>query len=107
MAGDIWINEDARWPVNSSLYHWVLEFLILNLDDLDTVANLEEIRDNNLGIVDVEDYPLPMRERIVTLLRDELVPDATVRLPHDMRNRDGYIDALGELALMAQSVHSF
>jgi hypothetical protein len=99
MAGDIWITKHARWPVNYSLYNWVLEFLIDRIKDPETLADLELIRDNNLGTVNADRYPPAGRAAIVAALRDELVPDVEKRLPGD--DWAEYRDALRELAEMA------
>ncbi|MDQ3402196.1 MAG: hypothetical protein M3548_02230 [Actinomycetota bacterium] len=99
MAGDIWITKHARWPVNNSLYHWVLDFLIDRADDADALADLEEIRDENLGVVVVDDFPPAVRADMIAALRDDLVRDAEGRLPGD--DWAEYREELGKLAQMA------
>ncbi|CRK61007.1 hypothetical protein [Alloactinosynnema sp. L-07] len=101
MSGDIWITRQLRWPVNDSLYHWVLDFLIDRTVDAETLADLEEIRDENLGVVVVEDFPTPVRNTMVAAIRDELVPDAEKRLPGE--DWAEYRDALRELAGLASA----
>ncbi|MGQ0837132.1 hypothetical protein [Actinokineospora sp.] len=101
MAGDIWITRETRWAANSSLYHWVLDFLIDHLDDPATVAGLEEIRDNNLGLVCAEDFPSPARVDLISVIRDQLVSDAETRLPGNMAERDEFITELRRLAHLA------
>ncbi|HVK23644.1 MAG TPA: hypothetical protein VM677_20005 [Actinokineospora sp.] len=101
MSGDIWITKQLRWPVNNSLYHWVLEYLIDHVvTDADALAELEEIRDDNIGIVVADDFTQPVRATIVTALRDDLVPDAEKRLP-ELTGREGFLDALRRLADLA------
>jgi len=102
MAGDVWLSKQAHWATNSSLYHWVLDFLISGVDDQTAVADLEEIRDANLGLVNLEDFDSKVRRRMLELLRHDLVPDAQSRLRADMPDRQGFIEGLEELAGMAQ-----
>lgn len=106
MAGDVWLSKQAHWATNSSLYHWVLDFLISGVDDPTTVADLEEIRDANLGLVDLEDFDPIVQRRMLELLRQNLVPDAQSRLRKDMPDREGFIEGLEELANMAQETNT-
>lgn len=99
MSGDIWITRQLRWPTNDSLYNWVLDFLIGRTADADALAELEEIRDENLGVVVVEDFPTPVRIAMVEAIRDDLVRDAESRLPGDEWAE--YREALGELSDLA------
>jgi hypothetical protein len=103
MSGDIWLSKDVRWLANSSLYHWVLNFLIVSIDKPDTVRDLEEIRDNNLGLINIEDFDLGTQRQMVYLLRESLVPEAESRLRGDMEGRQDLLEALQELADMAKS----
>jgi hypothetical protein len=102
MAGDVWLSKQAHWATNSSLYHWVLDFLISRVDDPGAVADLEEIRDANLGLVNLEDFDPKVQRRMLELLRHDLVFDAQSRLRADMPDRQGFIEGLQELAGMAQ-----
>jgi hypothetical protein len=101
MSGDIWLSKDVRWLANSSLYHWVLDFLIVSVDKPDAVRDLEEIRDNNLGLVNIEDFDLGTQHQMVHLLRESLVPQAESRLQGE--GRQDFLEALQELADMAKS----
>ncbi len=102
MAGDVWLSTQARWAANNSLYHWVLGFLIARVGDPAAVTDLEEIRDANLGLVNLEDFGPNVQRRMLELLRHDLVADAQSRLRADMPDRQGFIEGLDELAGMAQ-----
>jgi hypothetical protein len=102
MAGDVWLSRQAHWAANSSLYHWVLDFLIAGVDDPGAVTDLEEIRDANLGLVNLEDFDPKVQRRMLGLLGQDLVSDARSRLRADMPDRQGFIEGLEELAGMAQ-----
>lgn len=101
MAGDLWLSGDARWTVNNSLYHWALEFLISSLDDQPAVAELEKIRDANIGLVNLADFGTRVQHDMLSLLRDKLVEDAVTRLPPDMPGRESFITGLQNLADLA------
>jgi hypothetical protein len=106
MAGDVWLSREERWSVNSSLYHWVLEFLISSINDHRAVASLAEIRDANIGLVNVADFDPEVQHQVLDLLRDSLVHDAQTRLPPDMPDRQGFIAGLQELADLASAATS-
>jgi hypothetical protein len=80
MAGDVWLSKQAHWGANSSLYHWVLDFLIAGVDDPGAVADLEEIRDANLGLVNLEDFDLKVQRRRQLCYCDEQVTGIIVAL---------------------------
>ncbi|MBC6451731.1 hypothetical protein [Actinokineospora xionganensis] len=101
MSGDIWITRQLRWPVNDSLYNWVLDFLIDRTADADALAELEEVRDENLGVVVVEDFPQAVRAAMVAAIRDDLVPEAEKRLPGDEWAE--FRDELSKLAELAEA----
>jgi hypothetical protein len=101
MAGDFWLTRKTRWVVNSSLYHWALEFLILSLNDQELVQELAEIRDTNIGLVNLEDFDAKAQRKILELLRDNLVDDAMARLPADLPSRESFTGGLQELADLA------
>jgi hypothetical protein len=102
MAGDVWPSKQAHWAANSWLYYWVLDFLISGVDDPGAVADLEEIRDANLGLLNLEEFDSKVQRRMLELLRHDLVSDARSRLRADMPDRQGFIEGLEELAGMAQ-----
>jgi hypothetical protein len=102
MAGDFWLSQEERWAVNNSLYRWALEFLISSVNDRVTVSALEEIRDANLGLVNLADFEPAVRSEILRLLRGNLVPDAITRLPPDMPGRESFIGGLKNLADLAR-----
>jgi hypothetical protein len=101
MAGDFWLSKEERWAVNNSLYHWALEFLISSVNDRATVRRLEEVRDANLGLVNLADFEPAVRSEILGLLRGNLVQDAIDRLPRDMPARESFISGLKNLADLA------
>ncbi len=103
MAGDVWLSKKVRWSANNSLYHWVLEFLLSSVDDRTAVESLEEIRDANIGLVNLEDFDSKVQHQILELLRGNLVHDALTRLPSGMSDRQGFIEGLQELADLASA----
>src|SRR5215831_2704711 len=103
MAGDVWLSDKIRWSANSSLYHWVLEFLISWVDDHEAVRSLKEIRDVNIGLVNVAEFDPKVQHQIIELLRGSLVPDAQTRLRPDMPDRQGFIEGLQELAALVSA----
>jgi hypothetical protein len=103
MAGDVWLSAKDRWSANSSLYHWVLEFWISSLNDPVVVDALQEIRDVNIGLVNLEDFDPKVQHQMRELLRDNLVKDAQMRLRADLPDRQGFIEALQELADLART----
>jgi hypothetical protein len=103
MAGDVWLSSKIRWSANNSLYHWVLEFLLSSVNDRSAVESLEELRDVNIGLVNLEDFVPKVRHQMLELLRDNLVRDAFARLPSDMSDRHGFIEGLRELADLASA----
>lgn len=101
MAGDILLTSRLAWPANSSLYHWVLDFLLTQAERPGAVAALREADEAGLGNVDLEELAVADRDELYEILRDRLVPDAAARIPEDAGYRDTYLAELGELARMA------
>ncbi|MQA81805.1 MAG: hypothetical protein GEV10_25590 [Streptosporangiales bacterium] len=104
MAGSVILTRDLSWPVNSSQYNWVLEFLLNSATSVGLTELLVETLENNLPMLSVADMEPDDRLTVLRLLRDHLVSDATERLPSSMANRAGYVHALEELAALARRV---
>lgn len=105
MAGDIWVTREKRWPVNSSLYTWVLDFLVEQATSVAARTQLEEIRDENLGLVVLDDFSRTDRYELLEIIRDRLVPDAVERVPRVGEYKD-FLDELQRLAAMAATDRS-
>ena len=101
MAGAIKLASGELWTASSSPYHWVLEFLIASVQDKTAMDALAEIRDANLGMVDLQEFAPEVRDQMQGLISDRLLPDAEARLRTDLPDRAGYLAILRELADMA------
>jgi len=101
MAGTIAITENDRWSVASCAYHWVLDYLINHASDPETVAELTEIDENNLGWVEIHEFPAAAREELLRLIVDEVVPDAERRLLPENSDRESAIDVIRDLRALA------
>lgn len=101
MAGTIELTAGTRWSVPSWAFNMAVEYLIEKLTDDSTVEVLKEIDENNLGWVGVDRFDETQRVRILTLLRDGLVPyvEQHIQLdPTDPRTGIGHMRDLSELA---------
>ncbi|MCE5290291.1 MAG: hypothetical protein LLG14_13785 [Nocardiaceae bacterium] len=103
MAGDIILADGDWWAAPSWAYHWVIEFLIPNVSQPDTVATLHEIDDNNLGSFRVEDLPESHRHEVYELLATRLVPDAAKRIQTTGEARQSNLEFLETLAERARA----
>jgi|SRR6266496_2027242 len=74
MAGDIVVCGGLAWASNYSGYHRAMDFLIANVATDGLRDKLDELHENNIGILDLDRYPDAERIEILRLLRDELVP---------------------------------
>jgi len=106
MAGDIFLTKDRHWATASWAFRWAAEFLAANVNDDAVVARLRVIVDNNLNIIDLDDFEPNERARILELLRNKLLPDAESRLPTEDFDREGALEILKELSDMARDVSS-
>jgi hypothetical protein len=101
MAGTFELTAGARWSVPSWAFNVALEYLIESLAGDPVVGVLKEIDENNLGWVGVDRFENAQRVRILTLLRDGLVPYVERRIqldPTDPTSGLGHIRELSELA---------
>ncbi len=103
MAGTIAVTRDVRWSVASWAFHWVVQYLVNHVDDEDVVSRLQEIEENNLGWVGLDDFSAEQRQKILHILRQEIVPDAEQRLVLEDPDREHAINIIRELAEMARS----
>lgn len=101
MSGDVFLTRSLRWPASSSLYNWVLEFLLREADQRGSVDALREIREHQFGVIALEDFPVEDRDELLSLLATRLVSDAGERLPPDLTGRGETLTTLEELADMA------
>lgn len=102
MAGTIAITNTKVWSVNSSAYHWVLDYLIEHITDPDIKRQLQEIDENNLGWLDLGDFAEPHRSEILLMLTDQIVPDAERRIFPGKPDREKSIDVFRELQALAR-----
>lgn len=102
MAGTIAITNTETWSVNSSAYHWVLDYLIEHVTNPDVKRQLQEIDDNNLGWVGLTDFAEPHRSEMLHMLADQIVPDAERRLFPGNPDREKSIDVFRELRDLAR-----
>lgn len=102
MAGTIAITNTEAWSVNSSAYHWVLDYLIEHVTDTEVKQQLQEIDEVNLGWVGLADFPEPHRSEMLRMPADEIVPDAERRLFLGKPDREKSIDVFRELQALAR-----
>lgn len=103
MAGDIFVSKDQHWTVASWAFYWAAEFLISNLDDEEAVAWIKEVVDEHIMVLNLDaDFSKDARKTILSLLANELVPDAAKRLPTDDFDREAGLETLQQLAGMAR-----
>jgi hypothetical protein len=101
MSGDIWITKNNHWMAASHMFYWVIEFLIANIDDTEIVQKLQVIADNNLQLIDFDEFSPEQRLKITEVLTTQLVPDARRRLHGDISERSR-IDLFWELSARAK-----
>jgi hypothetical protein len=106
MAGDIFLARDRHWTTASWAFRWAAEFLAASVNDDAIVARLRVIVDNNLNVIDLDDFQPAERARILDLLQNKLLPDAERRLPTDDFDREGALEILKKLSDMAREVSS-
>jgi hypothetical protein len=107
VAGTIFLDSRRSWPVASWAFRWVAEFLADRIEDEQAVDYLRRVIDSNMGILGLEesgDFSPAVRRQILHLLREDLVPDARVRLPSENFDREAALEILGQLANMAREV---
>ena len=101
MAGTIELTAGTRWSVPSWAFNVAVEYLIEKLAGDPAAEVLKEIDENNLGWVGVDRFEVAQRIRILTLLRDGLLPYAEQRIqldPADPNDGIGRVRELSELA---------
>jgi hypothetical protein len=105
MAGLIIISDrdDISWSAPSWLFDWVVGRLARDLPDEDAARRLDEIVDQNLGIVVVDDFEEDLRQRLLGSIRNQLVPWAESELfLRPGLNREGALNQIRDLAGMVR-----
>src|SRR5262245_55291911 len=97
MAGTIFVSEGNLWSVSSSAFNWVGEFLARNVDNDETRSHLLEFIDNNLGTIALDEFPADERRKLLNLLKDDVVDDATQRLPPNLSDRNDWLNNFRDL----------
>jgi hypothetical protein len=104
MAGLVDLGPQRRWSAATWLFDWVVNYIARTVDDPELSAQLRVIVDANLGWFGLDEVPPNLRDRVLTVLRDELVPAAQAELPPGMRARDEVIGNLRRLADLVRSI---
>ena len=102
MAGSIIITENNHWSMGSSIYHWVAEFLIANINDKEIAQKIQFIEDNNLQCIDFADFTPEQQRKLTETLTTKLIPYAKRRIPLDYVSRRSRLDLLWELSARAK-----
>jgi hypothetical protein len=102
MAGTVALSPNSRWSASSWLFDWTVRFMAQHAGRPDVAADLEQVIDENLGWVDIGDFPPEVRQTLVETLQRDLVPAAEGQLPTTMPERQRALDHIRELADLAR-----
>jgi hypothetical protein len=98
MSGTISISPESRWSASSWLFDWVVRFVAQEVGDEKVAEQLREVVDENLGWVDLGDFPADTREVIAQTLRQALVPASERLIPESVPNRPEVLEHIRGLS---------
>jgi hypothetical protein len=85
------------------LFEWTLEHVISRLPDVDAVAQLREIVDNNVCCLAFEELSASAQGKFLVILRTSL-PDAAARELPQTDHTPSALQQLGELVALADGL---
>ncbi len=98
MAGDIYLADGRSWGARSSVFYWAIETLSEQVNDPELAAQLREISDENLGLLDVADLsPARQQDFIAAVRRLPDIARATLPQSDGRVYVIGWIDELAHL----------
>jgi hypothetical protein len=106
MAGYIMLRQEPKvaWSSSGWMFDWVANFLAENLRDRSVAQIIRARIENNLGDLYLEQNIPSKAHEALMLLASSLVPYSRQNFPANMRDREGALSLLEELAAMARDV---
>jgi hypothetical protein len=101
MAGMISLGGNDRWPASGWLFYWVVGFLAVNVEQQQLAADIDHVRTDESGLLELEVFGPAADQEMRELLRHRLVATAEERFPPAMTGRDTVLELRHELADLA------
>ncbi|MEV6847177.1 hypothetical protein [Actinoplanes sp. NPDC051411] len=101
MPGVISLGGDERWQATGWLFCWVVGFLAMNVEQQRLAADIDHVRADDSGRLDLGMFGSEADGEMRALLRDRLVPVAEERFPPTMCGRATALELLRDLARLA------
>ena len=96
MSGTFFLPDGELWSASSSVFYWMVDAMAEHALIPELAARLREISDENLGSLEINDFPTSNRTELVALIRD-LPSIARAELPLT-EHRDAVINKVESLA---------
>ena len=80
MSGFMIVDKGVNWSASGGVFDWTLEFLGSKVSDAETVEYLADVKDN-VQMLALPDFPPPVRNELVAIIRNDLVAAAERDLP--------------------------
>ena len=100
MAGSILLGEQI-WSTSGAIFYWLLDHVRIRLDYSDERIMLEEVIDNNIGILSLDSLRAGQREAILEAMLAVLSADVS-ELSRNAPNFDAVVRSLDELRTMVE-----
>ena len=99
MAGviDFSRTPDITWSAGTSLFVWVLKIIARDTTNEGLAQHIDEIIQNNLGILVIQDLTAAQREEVFRILREDLFKVAENTFPKDTPGREGALEHIYKL----------